>query len=165
MQSNLPFSTCNFLLQSGRWFNFRLHTEISKRGRVPEYCMLDHFSKKSNMFKFYYLELRHTVIPFSKAVFNGINTWPVETTLWKGMKNRYGPTTYSVTCPFVSQKQLKAGKKNIIQRIQYFQKMRKGRTKAVGCTLEKYTPEQTHPGTEATTGTNEYKHSTLKANP
>lgn len=41
----------------------------------------------------------------------------------------------------------------------------KGRAKAVGSTVEKYTPEQTHPGTKATPGTTEYKHSTLKANP
>lgn len=43
--------------------------------------------------------------------------------------------------------------------------MMKGRAKSVGSKLEKNTPEQTHPGIEATTGTTAYKHSTLKATP
>ena len=38
-----------------------------------------------------------------------------------------------------------------------------GRAKVVGSGLEHNTTELTHPGTEATTGTTEYKHSTLKA--
>lgn len=43
--------------------------------------------------------------------------------------------------------------------------MGKNRAKVVGFKLEQNTTELTHSGTEATTGTTEYKHSALKAIP